>query len=204
MTSSFVGSLSIIGLALIISVSAAVEEPSDNLGLTGSKHDFTRFGLDEQEGCLACHAPSKEDTDYEAPLWDGSADAGRSYKLYDGSSGVPSPSTMLCLSCHDGSSAIDAFGGTDGEVFLADIADSSVQVGEEGNLTGDHPVGVGYPAFDRDYVPGVIVEGDGRVPLPEGRVECISCHEPHGLYGHDYLLVKSNVRSALCLTCHRK
>jgi predicted CXXCH cytochrome family protein len=44
----------------------------------------------------------------------------------------------------------------------------------------------------------------GRVRLPDGRIECVSCHDPHNTAGIDKLLVMSNRRSALCLTCHIK
>ncbi|MBN4058944.1 cytochrome c3 family protein [bacterium AH-315-J04] len=40
--------------------------------------------------------------------------------------------------------------------------------------------------------------------MPNGRVECTSCHDPHNQSGAPYMLVKSNARSALCLTCHKK
>ena len=40
--------------------------------------------------------------------------------------------------------------------------------------------------------------------LPDGRVECISCHDHHEEEGLPHLLVISNKRSALCLTCHAK
>ena len=38
--------------------------------------------------------------------------------------------------------------------------------------------------------------------LFNNRVECISCHNPHASAAK--LLIKSNQRSALCLTCHNK
>ena len=44
----------------------------------------------------------------------------------------------------------------------------------------------------------------GTVTLPGGRVECISCHDPHNAAGEANMLVTSNARSALCLTCHDK
>ncbi len=40
--------------------------------------------------------------------------------------------------------------------------------------------------------------------LIDGRMECSSCHDVHDRNGHAKLLVKSNARSALCVTCHDK
>jgi predicted CXXCH cytochrome family protein len=68
----------------------------------------------------------------------------------------------------------------------------------------NHPVRISYQtAFSRDpggYVPPSIL--DERVKLIEGEVHCVSCHAvaPPGRW----TLVKSNSRSALCLSCHRK
>jgi predicted CXXCH cytochrome family protein len=42
------------------------------------------------------------------------------------------------------------------------------------------------------------------VRLPDGRVECVSCHDPHNQSGTQAMLAVSNRRSALCLTCHVK
>lgn len=194
----------VLGLALLLSLSAATNAPNEDLKLAGSKHNFARFGVKESDRCTVCHSRPTPDKEYKAPRWDESPSAGQRFELYKKTAGVPGKSTLLCLSCHDGSTALDAFGGKEGDVYIADIAGPSVVIGKDRDLSGDHPVGVRYPDFDRDYVPQIVVQGEGVVALPGGRVECISCHEPHGLDGHDAMLVKSNVRSALCLTCHRK
>ena len=44
----------------------------------------------------------------------------------------------------------------------------------------------------------------GKVLLPDGKIECTSCHDPHNQSGQPHMLVKSNRGSALCLTCHKK
>jgi predicted CXXCH cytochrome family protein len=183
---------------------AAAPDATPDLGLSGTKHDFTLLGLSEAQKCSVCHTPSAGDDSQPGALWDQSEDAGRSYKLYDSSRGVPGSGSLLCLSCHDGSSAIDAFGGMDMGDSMEEIGGARAVIGRDRDLTGDHPVGVAYPDFDRDYRSRVVVEKEGYVQLPDGRVECLSCHDAHGQSGIDQLLVKSNVRSALCLTCHRK
>ena len=49
----------------------------------------------------------------------------------------------------------------------------------------------------------VAKQADGAVKLPDGRIQCISCHDPHNTGRHAGMLVKSDHRSNLCLTCHR-
>jgi len=185
-----------------LAVAAAPDDSSD-LRLKGTKHDFTRLGVDESKKCSACHVPNTGDAG-SGPLWDAATDSGKRYKLYGGRVGAPGSASLLCLSCHDGSSAIDAFGGLEGGSTMADIGGPRLVIGEDHDLSGDHPVGVDYPSWNRDYRSRAALEQAGYVQLPDGRVECSSCHDPHGQSGVDKLLVKSNVRSALCLTCHRK
>jgi len=61
-----------------------------------------------------------------------------------------------------------------------------------------------YPELRKGYRPVVAVLAKGTVTLPNNRVECVSCHDPHAAADVDRLLVMSNSRSALCLTCHQK
>ncbi len=189
-------------VAVFSAIGMAKDEPE--FGLAGSKHDFVRLGVSKDQRCTPCHVPQRTEAESPGALWDDSADSTRRYKLYGGSLGVPGAASMVCLSCHDGSQALDAFGGMNGEFDLGGIATPSSVIGRDYDLTGDHPVGIAYPDFDRNYRSKAAIEGAGFIPLPEGRVECVSCHDPHGQYGIPNLLVKSNVRSALCLTCHRK
>jgi len=186
----------------MIGIGLSSTEEND-VGIVGSKHDFSQYGWARDEICLPCHTPHAPDTSGVAPLWDHAA--GRdSYTLYDGKTGRPGPGSLVCLSCHDGSTAVDAYGGMTGEVFIHDFGDERVSVGARGDLRGDHPVGIAYPQFDHEYHPKVQVEAGGQVVLPQGRVECLSCHDAHNQYGAEHFLVMDNKRSALCLTCHRK
>jgi predicted CXXCH cytochrome family protein len=73
----------------------------------------------------------------------------------------------------------------------------------DGFVWRDHPIGVEYPSNRREYRQESFAVANG-IRLPEGRVECVSCHDPHNEAGHGHLLSMSNRRSALCLTCHIK
>lgn len=198
------------GLPLVILTAVGVfgaggmTADESEFSLVGSEHDFVNLGVREDQRCLPCHAPQNADTEPRGALWDDSPASMQAFQLYRRSAGVPGAASMICLSCHDGSASADAFGGMDGGGNVVTGATRNAIIGRDGDLSGDHPVGVEYPEFDRAYRARSSVEGGGFVPLPDGRVECTSCHDPHGQYGVPNLLVKSNVRSALCLTCHRK
>ncbi len=70
------------------------------------------------------------------------------------------------------------------------------------DLSGHHPVSVIYPSGGQAFQPPAALPGAG-LRLPDGRVECTSCHAVHDPT-HAPFLRKSNNQSALCLSCHRK
>ncbi len=172
-------------------------------GIEGSKHDFSLTSWSKDEICRPCHTSHDASGASAAPLWDHAPSARKSYTMYGGVEGAPGLASLACLSCHDGSTAVDSYGGVTGDVFIQDLAQGRGLIGGGGDLATDHPVGVTYPSFDPKYRPRSLIEAEGLVPLPNGRVECTSCHDVHGEYELDKLLVKSNRRSALCLTCHQ-
>ena len=107
----------------------------------------------------------------------------------------------MCLRCHDGTIARDTIAPVSRERF---VNKQNPGLFGTGHGTSDHPVGIDYPQFDKGYRPVPSVIAKGTVALPDGKVECSSCHDPHNMSGLNYMLVASNARSALCLTCHRK
>ncbi|ROR32426.1 cytochrome c3 family protein [Inmirania thermothiophila] len=131
-----------------------------------------------------------------------------------GSEGNPGEEPEKCKECHYGG---NAFGLPD---FTAFVIGTS--------LGNDHPVGVRYPDPGvYDFAPGMVAQGglrffdkdgDGRADPDEirlydngsgPRVECASCHDPHGVDGGGGALIPSFLRvpsdgSQICLTCHTK
>jgi len=189
---------------LLIGVMGASSNSEPVVGLEGSAHDFSAEPWAGGDACIACHAGSSEEAP-EAPLWNPSADFnltfGDAVQDQKDRRSLPGNGTLVCMRCHDGTMAEDMFGG-----LAAPVA---VNKGHKGLLTTghggtNHPVGIAYPQFDRDYQPMNVVLAKGEVPLPDGKVECISCHDPHNEMGTRYMLVKNNRRSALCLACHKK
>lgn len=174
-------------------------------GIEGSKHDFSSEEWSGGELCAACHTPHRAEPPAAAPLWNPNADLNRTFGTSPGKRGLedkpaPGAGTLSCLRCHDGTVASSTGTGV--------VSGGSINKQHPGAFTpahekSDHPVGVKYPAFGKGYHAQTSVVAKG-VPLPDGRVECVSCHDPHNEAGVKHMLVISNVRSALCLTCHKK
>lgn len=92
-----------------------------------------------------------------------------------------------CLSCHDGSIAMDVSGNS--------------MTGARGPAS--HGTGMLYPAAGNAML-GLKSRAklEAALRLPADRVACITCHS---LYSHEKkLIVKSNANSALCMSCHEQ
>ena len=136
-----------------------------------------------------------------APLWEPTADLTRRFGTDDDDESVPGLGTSMCIRCHDGTIASAVFTGVKADRFRHK---QNPSLFEAAHGTRDHPVGVLFPQFDRGFHATTSVVASGTVALPNGRVECTSCHDPHNETGEAHMLVMPNVRSALCLTCHKK
>ena len=125
----------------------------------------------------------------------------------------PSGVSRLCLSCHDGSLALDDFGGvTTGTTFIP----AGALVGGSANLTGEHPISFTYDdalaSADGELHPptttasglGAQIDDDLLFGVGNDQLECASCHDVHNWANNGKLLVVANTGSALCLTCHNK
>ena len=180
-------------------------------GISGTAHDFSGNGWSGGEICIACHTPHDADTSVsDAPLWNHELSVA-TYTLYSSGTlnavpGQPTGPSKLCLSCHDGTVALDSFGGNTGATFIA----PSAQVAD---LDTEHPISFAYdntlyladgglfdPVNDTTSLGGTI---DNDL-LFSNNVECASCHDAHDSVGNTALLRIDNAGSALCLTCHDK
>lgn len=189
--------------------------------IVGSKHDFSSGGTSTYKGpaaadggqvCVYCHTPHNAST--SKPLWNHTASGVASYTMYTNSTlnatiTQPGAVSKLCLSCHDGTVAIDSFG-TFGGTVTNKIATSSVNNlgGTAGNdLSNDHPIGFAYNAALATADSGLVSPGATEVvagiPLFSGLLECASCHSVHDSTNAPFLRV-ANTGSALCLKCHKK
>jgi len=169
-------------------------------GLKGSKHDFSTGAWEGVDSCGACHTAKGEKPPLP-PLWNTRADLTRRFGRTAVNKSNPGASTRKCLQCHDGTIAKDATGAVN--------KDRYVHTRNPGRLTTghgrtDHPVGVEYPKIRKGYRALTSVLSGWKVTLPDGKVECGSCHDPHNKSGEKHMLVMRNARSALCLKCHKK
>jgi predicted CXXCH cytochrome family protein len=185
--------------------------------ISGTAHDLSGGALSGGEICNVCHTPhNADDTVSDAPLWDHEVTATASFTLYssttmDATPGQPSGVSKLCLSCHDGTVAVDAFGGAAGTTLIGAIGTGGGDFGTD--LSNDHPISFAYnnalysadgelndPDNDLSGLGGTIAAD----MLFSGDMECASCHDVHNSENNTALLLIDNVGSALCLTCHDK
>ncbi len=194
-------------LALVIGV-IAFAQVSVQAVISGSAHDFSGYGWSGGEICVACHTPHNADTTVpDAPLWNHEVTAA-TFTVYDSPTMDETPeqpqgTSKLCLSCHDGTVALDSFGGTTGTSPLTGDADFGT------DLSDDHPISV-YWSHQTEISTcmtchaGWTPAETWEVPFFNHYVECASCHDVHNSANIAGLLVKSNAGSDLCLTCHQK
>jgi len=181
-------------------------------GSTGPAHHFSDERLPGNRSCVFCHTTQAVDA-AATPLWNAEL-SGESFMSYGNPTSavdarVDSPAagdSAACLSCHDGSIALDIIGSTSGGAARADQAKT---IGRD--TSGNHPVGFTYDS--------ALAAGNGALHDPsttdsglggtidqdmlfDGKMTCASCHDVHNGNRNRKLLIKSNSRSALCLTCH--
>jgi len=166
----------------------------DNHFLFGNK--FLRRNSTGKDFCLECH---QNNFLSNRSMGHSVAQNGAHYTPLDSprDDNTIDESSTSCLTCHDGSLAKDEGSG---------IVERSAGIWRHGGATNrsSHPLGVSYSrAFmDKPRAYRQMATLPATVRLPEGNVECVSCHN---LYSqNEYLLTVSNERSRLCLTCHRK
>lgn len=175
------------------------------------------------EICLPCHAPhgnQNKTLGFQTVLWNHSVPT-NTYVVYsnpasmDAVVGQPSGATKLCLSCHDGTVALDSFSRATGTHFMKSGTGTVPMFTFGTNLSATHPLSFTYDTalatadgelFDPSDATHLTALG-GTIAedlLIGGKFECASCHDVHNKDGNDALLYIPNDESALCLTCHDK
>jgi len=186
--------------------------------ITGSAHDFSGAGWNTSgEICIVCHTPHNGTITANAPLWNRQLSAVGTYTMYtsptfDGSSSQVDPiassssNSKLCLSCHDGTVALENFGGTTtGTTYITGNSNLGT------DLSNDHPISFTYDvalatADGGLFDPTTQAALGGTIQsemLFNDQLECASCHDVHD-NAHGFFLRMDNSGSALCLTCHDK
>jgi predicted CXXCH cytochrome family protein len=187
-----------------------------------------------QQICQPCHTPHNGNSTIQlgqiAPLWNHQLSTA-TYSFYktikdNTTMGVTAidGTSQLCLSCHDGTVALSAFGGQSATNYLTGGANLGGTVGGTvADLSNDHPVSINYAnalagqygglrattylysTFDSASSTGYTATTKAVSTLLDaaGKVQCTSCHGAHS-NSRGYQLKMSNRGSALCLACHSK
>ena len=170
--------------------------------IQGSAHDFTSYDWSGGEFCDICHVPhSQEIPSGSAPLWNHEVSSVR-YAVYESRTLSQTSEQLghqnisrLCLSCHDGTIALDSFGGSQGENYIP----KNLSLGTD--LRDDHPIGV-RPTRRGS---GNSATHENGVKFYDGKVECPSCHDVHNNQVSDEKLLRvARMGSELCFQCHDK
>lgn len=199
-----------LGIAVITSCSLANLANAQKT-MVGGPHDFSNYAWAEGEICKPCHTPHFANSDV-GYLWNHELTVAN-YELYRGPGTAENDIdtlSRLCLSCHDGTVALDSFGGKTGTSKMPPVADLKT------DLANDHPIGrdAVYPEAGSSSLKAAIDHklGNGALvlrPWTDGNgdsqyvVSCLTCHTPHNMGFRNQLRMK-NSSSALCLACHLK
>ncbi len=198
-------------VALTVPIGAASAKPLWNapmstwLKLAASPHDFTnsnpattyRWATDRCETCHVPHNPAKA---AYGPLWNHAVNTGATFYTMYGTTiagnkpdATPAIPTLRCLGCHDGVTKVDAYGGGAGTKVMGNFLNPNAVVGT--NLTDDHPVSITLPVGTGWTTPTV-------AKTYSNKVECASCHDPHGVATAGYHFLRQNAN--ICTDCHVK
>lgn len=219
------------GMVLVTGTAFLISSPA-MANISGSSHDFSLAGGGAWDGeiCSVCHTPHNAQigAGIDAPLWNHEIKALGGYTPYSSPSntldagviGQPNGVSRLCLSCHDGTIGIDSFGTpNNGGVMTISTFNPATTADFGVNLANDHPISFTYnnalfllddelwdPVVTASGLPaGGTISVDMLFGGANDQLECASCHDVHNKNAAlPFMLRKTNVASALCLTCHNK
>lgn len=200
----------------------------------GTPHEGSAY-TNYLETCVYCHVPHLSGSGVNGTLFNRVLPQDN-YKPYSGPSGTmdatpnrPSGVSLVCLSCHDGTIAVDSIvntpntswapsanhqkmspGSTPDECGMchrpngpAGAHDATVKYLTQ-DLRDDHPISISYlealTATPREFRDPFSI---APLRLFNDRVECPTCHDVHNPQYFPFLR-KPNDGSDLCLTCHIK
>lgn len=182
-------------------------------GIENTKHNLSKTGTGtvkssiEDRVCIFCHTPHNASS--VAPLWNRNLSSA-TYTLYSAGGSPtlnatlsqPTGSSKLCLSCHDGTIALNQlYAGSSKATDLNIKLTGNANIGTV--LTDDHPISFNYTS--------TLASSDGQLTQPNslptfiklqnGRVECTTCHDPHT---ETIMFLRNGDRLSLCSACHTK
>ncbi|MBO8125681.1 MAG: hypothetical protein H0Z38_00405 [Firmicutes bacterium] len=216
--------------------------------IVGSKHDLssTTGITNESQVCIFCHTP--HGASKQGPLWNreastaiytpyasdslnatideiyGSKDDGSGGTILNDAGLTTGSSPDLCLSCHDGTVAVNSLLNTSTNDTLPTMTAGLSQFDANGklirepallgtDLSNDHPVNFIYSEVATADAGIMAADANGKtvagkLPLFSGKMQCSTCHNVHDpgtdKTGQEPFLRDSKVGSAICLDCHNK
>ena len=223
---------------LTLGVTAAHAGKEIGTGVVLSAHDMNELSganvKKDGQGrvCAFCHTPHhkvESDTLNYNPLWSHQINVDQNFDAYQSvtfdSTIAGDPLTgpsRLCMSCHDGSIAVDQhynIPGTASKPTLSGDNFGDIAVGKNSDLSNDHPIGfdlVDISTLDK----GIRGTLQTTNPLLAGKaitelgfkdgtgtaiMTCASCHDVHNKDNVDTaFLYEKQLGSAFCLMCHDK
>ena len=183
--------MAICALALLLVAGAAsaatTGDPPDwtTGSMDGRAHDLrVRLGIDRV--CIVCHVAHNAPEASKGPIWNHKVNDTTFYR--NGATITIGKYSKLCMSCHDGVTALDSYGGNIG----TDVLSGGAAFGND--FTNDHPIGVDYAS---STIHGLEDVATVASYLEDGKVECGSCHRAHSAS-----IRRPLTNSELCRVCH--
>ena len=139
----------------------------------------------------------------------------------DAGLGQPGGVSRLCLSCHDGTVAVNEYGRDPQRAYSQSGGGAMINAqwmigGNPYGLLNHHPIGFSYleVALVDDEIrdPDTVIAGSGdgittirSLLYADGQMECVTCHDVHNSKntGETFLWI-SDRQSKFCLACHDK
>lgn len=230
----------------LLALAAAVALPLlGRAGIVGTPHDFSGetwnvVPSDQNSVCGVCHQPHNASSTV-VPLWIHTTTVS-TFTMYNTNTvptshlnatpdATPGGTSLACLSCHDGTVAVNSYaGGVKGGSSI--YVTNSARIGTD--LTHTHPISFTYDAtlatadgFLKDPAVAVLPPDSGTFnagsdTIIQGfllnggnRLECTACHDVHNQKGTPFDIVsnpklvkivgtQAGKGSLLCRSCHIK
>jgi len=202
----FIFTLLVFPFSQALALNAGPRDLGFNGGINANPHNLSSLSNSsihaaaggENRICVFCHTPhggaaqtqlwnrpdlANPDSSY--PLYAGSVEiktiAAAKYTNTDVNIQYPNGASRMCLSCHDGVTAI-------GEVISGAIIDASMTMSVPGSIQLDtsHPISF---VYDTTVLAGIGTNKPGEYQLPLvdsqaprdtlNRMQCTTCHDPH-------------------------
>ena len=194
-------------LALVtVPASGGVRDNLHNLSASGPGGTKAAFASQVCEFCHISHSASPD-----APLW-ARPNSTATYIPYSSSTAVAQPgqptgSSVLCLSCHDGTIALGQVLNRGNPISMAGGRERMIGKGLTGtDLSDDHPISFEYSAN--------LAAENGELAMPgsisqvlrldrNGELQCTTCHDSHDS-PYPNLLRMPKIGSQICVECHQE